>query len=147
MYVDSNVIMQVSIVVRDIEKTARNIAEMFNVEKPEMFYLSKFGDTYAEYYGVPTDTKMKLLVFRFGSVDFELIEPDDKPSTFKKFLDEHGEGVHNIGVVVKDKEKALGYMKSKGIETRHWGSFPGGTYYHMDTEALIGVILNIKHEE
>ncbi|MHB8063425.1 MAG: VOC family protein, partial [Ruminiclostridium sp.] len=91
MHVDSNTVMQIAIVVRDIEKTAQNFAEMFNIEKPKAFYLSDLGETYAEYYGVPTDSKMKLLVFRMGSLDLELIEPDDKPSTFKKFLEEHGE--------------------------------------------------------
>ena len=147
MFIDSNVIMQVSIVVRDIEKTARNYAKLFNMEMPEVFHLTKFGEPYAEYYGVTTDTDMKLLVFRMGSVDLELIEPDDKPSTFKKFLDEHGEGVHNIGIVVKNKEEALEVMKNQGIAIRHWGKFPGGSYYHMDTEKLLGVILNIKHDE
>ena len=107
MSLDSNVIMQVSIVVRDIEKTALNIANLFGINVPEIFTLTKLGETYAEYHGVPTDTLIKLAVFKMGDIDLELIEPDDKPSTWKTHLEENGEGVHHLGLIVKDKERTM----------------------------------------
>jgi methylmalonyl-CoA/ethylmalonyl-CoA epimerase len=147
MNFDSNVIMQVSIIVRDINKTAKNIANLFGMEVPEVFTLKKFGETYAEYHGVPTDTLIKLAVFKMGELDLELIEPDDKPSTFKTFLEENGEGVHHLGLVVKDKQQAIKVMDENGVKVRYWGSFPGGTYTIADTKDLLGVFLNIKHND
>ncbi len=146
MKLDSNVIMQVTIVVKDIHKTARNIADLFGMEFPEVFTLEKFGETYAEYNGVRTDTLIKLAVFRMGAVDLELIEPDDKPSTFKTFLEEHGEGVHHVGLVVNNRKNALNTLQEEGIKVRFWGSFPDGSTYDIaDTKDLLGVFLNIKH--
>jgi hypothetical protein len=145
MELDSNVIMQVTVVVKDIEKTARNIARLFGMDVPEIFTLDKIGTNYAEYQGVSTDTKVKLAVFKMGDVDFELLEPDDKPSTWKTFLEEHGEGVHHVGLVVKDKDQAMEALGENGIAIRYWGSYPGGTYHIADTKDFMGVFLNIKH--
>ena len=75
----------------------------------------------------------------------ELIEPDDKHSTFKTFLDENGEGVHHLGLVVKNLDNALETLKENGAEIRYWGSYPGGTYHIADTKGMLGVFLNIKH--
>ena len=82
-----------------------------------------------------------------GAVDFELLQPDDKPSTWKTFLEEHGEGVHHVGIVVQDKEQALGSLSERGIDIRFWGGYPGGSYHIADTKDLMGVFLNVKHSD
>jgi len=71
------------------------------MEFPEIFTLAKLGKTYAEYQGVPTDTQFKIANFAMGNVTLELLEPDDKPSTFKTFLNENGEGIHHVGIFVR----------------------------------------------
>jgi len=147
MKLDSNVIMQVTIVVNDIEKTAKNISKLFGMDIPEIFTLAKLGKTYAEFQGVSTETQIKIANFEMGDVTLELIEPDDKPSTFKTFLEENGEGVHHLGLVVKDKEKAKKTLKENGIKVRYWGSYPGGSYHIADTKDFLGVFLNIKHND
>jgi methylmalonyl-CoA/ethylmalonyl-CoA epimerase len=147
MKLDSNMIMQVSIIVKDIDKTAGNIARLFGMDVPEVFTLDKLGENHAEYLGVPTESKIKLAVFKMGDIDLELIEPDEKPSTFKTFLEENGEGIHHLGLVVKDKEQAMQTLKENGASIRYWGTYPGGSYYIADTKDLIGTFLNIKHND
>jgi methylmalonyl-CoA/ethylmalonyl-CoA epimerase len=147
MALDSNTIIQITVVVKDIQKTAANMAKLFGTELPEIFNMSKLGKTYAEYLGNATETDIQIANFPMGSVTLELLQPDDKPSTFKTFLEEKGEGVHHIGIMVKDREAALKTVKENGAAIRYWGTYPGGVYDIADTRALLGVLLNIKHEE
>lgn len=147
MKLDSNVIVQATVVVKDIKNTSKNIASLFGMEVPEIFPLSKLGKTYAEFEGIPTDAEILIANFNMGNITLELIEPDNKPSTFRAFLDEKGEGVHHIGLFVKDRKQALETMKENGIKIRYWGSYPGGTYDIADTRDFMGVLLNIKHED
>lgn len=147
MKLDSNVIMQATVVVKDIHKTAKNIAKLFGMEVPKIFTLASLGKTYAEYLGVPTDAQIKLANFEMGNITLELLEPDDKPSTWKTFLEERGEGVHHIGLVVKDLDNAKETLKENGIKIRYWGTYPGGSYHIADTQDFMGVFLNIKHND
>jgi len=77
----------------------------------------------------------------------ELLEPDDKPSTFKTFLNENGEGIHHVGIFVKDRENALKTLAENDIKIRFLGNYPGGSYDIADTKDFMGVYLNIKHED
>jgi methylmalonyl-CoA/ethylmalonyl-CoA epimerase len=145
MTFDSNKIIQVSIVVNDIEKTANNIAKLFGMDLPEIFPMEKLGELYAEFKGEPTTASIKIANFEMGNMTLELIEPDEKPSSFRDFLDENGEGVHHIGFVVDDLDGAKETLSENGIGIRHWGTYPGGSYYIADTKDFIGAFLNIKH--
>jgi len=147
MKIDSNEIMQVSVIVKNIEETAKKIADIFGMDVPEPFKLSSLGDVYAEFKGQPTKADIKIAVFKMGPIDFELIEPDEHPSTFKEFLDENGEGIHQFGIVVKNREEALKLLQDNGAETRYWGKYPGGTYHIMDTRDLFGTLVNVKYIE
>ena len=40
--------------------------------------------------GKPTATRARLAVFDLGQVVLEITEPDDKPSSWKDFLDKKG---------------------------------------------------------
>ena len=145
MTLDSNKIIQISIVVNDIEKTSKNIAQLFGMEMPEVFPLSKLGEVYAEFEGEPTEADILIANFPMGDVTLELIQPDEKPSTFRDFLDKNGEGVHHVGIVVSDLEGAKKTLKENNLGIRYWGTYPGGSYYIADTKDFLGGFLNIKH--
>ncbi|MDI6839865.1 MAG: methylmalonyl-CoA epimerase [bacterium] len=51
-----------------------------------------------------------------GSVKIELIEPIGEDSPIAKFLEKKGEGLHHLCFEVKDIEKVLTELKSKGIK-------------------------------
>lgn len=144
---DSNVIFQIAIVVKDIEKTARNYAEIFGMEMPKIFLVPPPEETHIMYRGKPTRTRAKLCVFHMGPVVLELTEPDSEPSSWKEFLETRGEGVHHLGLAVQDREQTLKFLADRGIGVRHTGVYPGGSYTFVDSEEQLGVILNIKHEE
>jgi len=145
MKFDSNKIIQITVVVQDIEKTAGNIAKLFGMELPEIFPMEKLGEIYAEFEGKPTTASIRIANFNMGNVTLELIEPDEKPSSFRAFLDEKGEGVHHVGIIVDDLESAKANLKENNLSIRHWGTYPGGSYYIADTQDFMGTLLNIKH--
>ena len=75
----------------------------------------------------------------------ELHEPDENPSTFREFLDKHGNGVHHIGFEVGDRRDAIvGELADMGYDLRTVGIYPGSSWTIVDTEEDLGVNLNIK---
>ncbi len=145
--VDPKGICQIAIVVRDIEKTARNIADAFGMNTPRIYSLPPVEDAHTRYRGSLTTTRSKLAVFQMGPIMFELIQPDNEPSSWKEFLERSGEGVHHIGFMVDDLQGTLDFLAKKGMPERHSGDYPGGRYVFVESEEQLGVILSIKHEE
>ncbi len=144
--IDPKKICQIALVVKDIEKVAKNYAELFGVDVPEIEPVPPQEETHIVYRGKPSATRAKLCVFDLGSVVLELSEPDELPSSWKEFLDKKGEGVHHIGFQVEDRAAVLDAFAKRGIPVRHVGEYPGGTYTFMDSEEQFGVVLNLKHE-
>jgi catechol 2,3-dioxygenase-like lactoylglutathione lyase family enzyme len=139
----SNVITQVAIVVRDIEKTARNYAGLFGMEMPNIVITDPEEKAHTRYRGQPTQARARLAFFRMGSLSLELIEPVGGPSTWQEFLDNHGEGVHHIAFQVEDMDEAVRFLESKGIPPVQRGDFTGGSYAYVDSTPQLGAILEL----
>ena len=139
----TNVITQIAIVVKDIEKTSEVYAELFGVKKPKWSLTAPREKTNAEYKGKPTDARAKLAFFRFKNITLELIEPVDGPSTWKEFLDAKGEGVHHIAFKVKNTGEKVEALKELGMELSQKGNFTGGNYAYIDSMNSLKVILEL----
>lgn len=136
---DSNEIMQIGIVVRDIEKAAKEYSELFGVEMPNI----RNAFPTITYRGQKITTHSRLCAIPMGHVMLELVQPDEGPSSWREFLDTHGEGVHHIGFVVKDLDGAFKTLEEHGIAKRQYGGAQWGSYCFMDSEKL-GVLFNVK---
>lgn len=144
--VDGKSICQIALVVRDIKSAVKHYAALFGVPEPEIFGIAPLEQAKTSFRGELTPTQPKLAVFDLGQVVLELTEPDEHPSSWKTFLEEHGDGVHHIGFRVGDREKAVRFFEEEGMPVRHYGEYPGGNYTFMDSEAKLGVLVNIKYE-
>jgi methylmalonyl-CoA/ethylmalonyl-CoA epimerase len=83
----TNVIAQIGLVVHNIEKTSQAYADFFGVEKPAWFWTDAIETAQTEYKGSPSVARAKLAFFEMGSLQLELIEPDEHPSTiFRRTL-------------------------------------------------------------
>jgi methylmalonyl-CoA/ethylmalonyl-CoA epimerase len=140
-------ICQVALVVRDIEKTAKQFCEVFGLPMPKIFSTPPAEEAHTRFQGKPTKTRAKLAVFQMGPVVLELTQPDGEPSSWKDFLDKHGEGVHHIGFMVDDLNGTLKSLEKMGIPERHSGDYTGGRYVFVESQEKLGVILNVKHDE
>jgi len=146
-FIDPKTVCQIALVVDDIERAAKNYAELFGVPVPNIFSVPPPEEAHTRFHGQPTATRARLCVFDMGQVVLELTEADSAPSSWKQFRDERGQGVHHIGFQVADRQSVIDYFTSKGAPERHYGEYTGGNYTFVDSEREFGVLINVKYEE
>ena len=138
-------LIQVAFVVEDIEASLDRWCALFDIERPEAMTL---GPNPTETYrGQSAGYRLRLAVITVpgSQVVIELNEPDANPSTFREFLTAHGEGVHHLGFAVGDaRDAVVEDLETAGFAKRVEAYYPGGSWTVLDTEAALGVNLNIK---
>jgi hypothetical protein len=145
--VDFNGFIQVAIIVKDIEKAAKEWCEIFDAPMPKIRDYNATGDGDITYRGKKATYGLKLASIDAKDKGFiiELHQPTGGDSTFQEFLDKHGEGVHHLGFEVGDKRDAvIGELEDKGYKMRQIGIYPGSSWTIVDSEDKLGVNLNIK---
>ncbi|WP_274362050.1 VOC family protein [Paenibacillus thermotolerans] len=140
-------ITQIGIIVRDIEKTSQAYADFFGIEKPQWFWTGPLEETNTRYNGQPTEARAKLAFLNMGSLQLELIEPDEHPSTWREFLDNYGEGVQHIAFVVEGMQDKIAAMEAKGMPLIQKGDYTGGRYAYMDSMKELKVILELLEND
>ena len=141
--IDFGGFIQVAIIVEDIEKAAQKWAQLFNVPVPEIRLLPAGEDKGLRYRGEPANYALKLAVIQANGWIVELHEPDENPSTFREFLNKHGNGVHHLGFCVGEKrDGVIAELEQMGYAMRTVGS--NNSWTIVDSEDDLGVNLNIK---
>ena len=141
--IGTNVICQVGLVVRDIERTAKAYADVLGMEVPPVRVTDPQPVAHTKYRGAPTEGQAKLVFFQMGSLSLELIEPVGGPSTWKEFLDTHGEGVHHVAFRIQGMDEVLAYLEGKGMFAVQRGDYKGGRYAYVDSTPALGVIIEL----
>lgn len=145
----NNGISQIALVVKDLDKTVKNYWEKFGIG-PWHFYT--YGQaptdfTHSEYHGKPADFKMRLALTYFGPTRIELIEHAEGDTIYKDFLEQHGEGVQHLGIVVDDMEKALQDAQEAGLKIVMQGAGYGpdrdGRFVYLATEEEFGTTFEL----
>ncbi|PMQ01179.1 MAG: lactoylglutathione lyase [Dictyoglomus sp. NZ13-RE01] len=144
----TDLVVQIGIVVRDIEKACEDFARIFNVEKPEIIITDEYEKAKTEYKGSPTKARAKLAFFNnFKNVVIELIEPDENSSTWREFLDTHGEGVHHLAFQIKGMKEKIEQFKNLGFEVAQKGEYEGGRYAYIDTFEKLKFIIELLEND
>ena len=138
---DSNIMWHIGIIVRDIEKKAQNYADIFGMKVPPIISVKPKELTW--YKGKELDIQHKMVFFKMGLVQIELIEPNEEESSFREFLDKHGEGIHHVTFNVKDMNETTEFLGQKGIDVVQKGDFEGGCYAYVDATEQLGAILEL----
>ena len=140
--------IQVNIIVDDIHKSAKAWAALLDVPEPEIWtnHLKSNGENPYTYRGKDIPCDLQMCVFDMGSWVLELHQVDETPSTFREFVNKHGQGVHHLGFEVgDDRDEVIRQLKEMGFDTeRTIGVYPGSSWTIVDTEDVLGVNLNIK---
>jgi methylmalonyl-CoA/ethylmalonyl-CoA epimerase len=143
----TNVITQIGILVHDIEQTSQAYANFFGVDKPQWFMTGTADIAQTEHNGEPSEARAKLAFFDMGSLQLELIEPDQHPSTWREYLDEHGEGPHHIAFVVEGMKEKVSLMEKNGMPLVQKGEYEAGRYAYMDTSKQLKIILELLEND
>lgn len=139
--------IQVAIVVEDIEAALDAWCTLFAVDRPPVRVTGADPDPNETYRGRTAAYGLKFAVVDCRERGFvvELHEPDHNPSTFREFLDRHGNGVHHLGFQVGDaRDAVVGELEAMGYAMRTVGMYADGSWTVVDTEDSLGVNLNIK---
>ena len=132
----STKLTQVALIVKDIDKTKKKLAEFFGVDEPPAFGGGDFAVTQTQYKGNPApDAKCRMAFFDVGDgVQLELIEPNGVASVWQDFLDEKGEGIHHIAFGVKGMESVILSCENFGMKLVQKGNYGdgGGCYSYLE---------------
>ena len=141
--------MQVGIIVKDIEKSAKNWAAFLGEEKvPDIFQASESEKNPTEYHGKRSNASAMLCFFQLDNITVELIEPLGGPSTWQEFLDTKGEGIHHIAFNVKGMKNYITSFGENGIPMVQHGGWETGEYSYMDASKNLGLIIELlEHYE
>lgn len=142
-----NFVTQIGILVNDVEKVSTAYAEFFGLEKPEIIVTDTEDIAQTRHNGVATQARAKLAFFDMGSLQLELIEPDHEPSTWRDYLNEHGEGPHHIAFIVEGMKEKIMLLEGKGFPLQQKGEYTGGRYAYMDTFKELKVIVELLEND
>ena len=142
----SKIVCQIGLIVRDIERSSAAYADLFGVEAPQWSLTDPQESAHTRYRGQPTAARAKLAFFDLGGVSLELIEPLGAPSTWREFLETHGEGVHHIAFRIQGMDEQLAVLERKGMATVQRGDYTGGRYAYVDATAQLHVILELLED-
>jgi methylmalonyl-CoA/ethylmalonyl-CoA epimerase len=138
-------IVHACVVVRDVEKTAGNLAKRFGIGPWEV-RLKRYPESQASFRGKPTDCTFKFAYAKAGPITLELVETVSGKSSYQEFLDRHGEGLHHLGFPTPlpfaaelEKWERQGI---KPVQVMHMDD-PEEGWAYMDTQDLIGFTLEI----
>jgi methylmalonyl-CoA/ethylmalonyl-CoA epimerase len=103
----------VGIIVKDIDETIRRFQNIFGItiSKPQDVGPLVFR-------GTPppgaASSRLKVAAFKIGNMGFEIVQPVAGPSPHREFLDKFGQGLQHVAFEVKNAQKSVNYLVSKG---------------------------------
>ncbi len=138
-------VLHACVVVRDAEKVAKTLSERFGIGPWEV-HLKSYPKSQAIFRGKPVECTFKFAYAKVGPITLELAEPVSGESSYKEFLDKHGEGLHHIGFSAPlpfDAEvRKWERLGIKAIQSMKLDD-PDEGWAYMDTRDLIGFTLEI----
>ena len=142
--VGTNLFAQVGFIVKDIEETKRKWAAFLGVDVPETQACGDYAVTQTTFEGKPAPQADSLLAFfDVGpGLQLELIQPNEAPSTWRNFLNEHGEGMHHIAFQVRDSAKQVANAETAGFRLVQHGRYGDGSgeYNYLEAPDLKCII-------
>jgi 4-hydroxyphenylpyruvate dioxygenase-like putative hemolysin len=138
--------VQVAVIVKDAEETAKKWADLLGVEVPKAVMSEPATTAKTMYRGKPTEARVKMVFFKLDNLSLELLEPVGGPSVWREVLEEKGECVHHIAFAVKGMDEHIANIEKKGMpltQRGRWTEGSGGSYAYFDSEEELGLILEL----
>ncbi|MCL2254888.1 MAG: VOC family protein [Lachnospiraceae bacterium] len=120
---------QVALIVKDIEKTKKRLADFFGVPVPPTISGGDYEITQTNYMGKPAPDADCLLAFfdMSDGVGLELIQPNGAKSIWQDFLEQKGEGLHHIAFNIKGMEQIIISCEEFGMNFVQKGNYGDGS--------------------
>lgn len=136
-WLGNHFVTQIGILVNDVEKVSTAYAEFLDWKSRK---LSLQIQKIRRRLGIMARRRWRGEVgfFDMGSLQLELIEPDQQPSTWRDYLNEHGEGPHHIAFVVEGMKEKIMLLEGKGSHSSKRASIPGALCLYGHVQGVKG---------
>lgn len=141
----TDIICQIGLLVNDVKETGKRYAEFFGVEVPPVVHSGEAEKVRAEYNGEPSDATCLMMFFNLGTVQLELIQPDNKPSVWRDDLNLRGEGPHHIAFQVRDSKDKAKELEAAGFALRMMGDYGdnSGCFHYINTNNALKMTIEL----
>jgi len=140
-------INQIALVVRDLDAAMRQYWELLGVGPWRVYTYGPPLVREMTYRGKAEEYRMRLALAQVGALVVELIQPLSDNNIYVEHLDRKGEGLHHVGVFVPSFDRAVADAQRQGFSVlqsgRGYGRLGDGGFAYLDTEATLGVILEL----
>lgn len=138
--VGTHLLAQVGFIVKDVEASKKKWAAFLGVDVPETQPVGDYSVTQTQYRDEPApEASCEMAFFDVGpNLQLELIQPNEKPSTWRDYLEEHGEGMHHVAFQVKDSGACVAKAEKAGLKLIQHGVYGDGSgeYNYLDAPDL-----------
>ncbi|MGB9718230.1 MAG: VOC family protein [Thermoproteota archaeon] len=136
-------VVQIGIVVKNIEQSVRVWEKLLGLKASSIVETEPQEKTGMRYRSRAAGGMAKLAFFQLENITVELIEPVGGPSTWRDFLEKHGEGLHHIAFNVENMDSVKNSLREMGVDIEQEGVFTGGAYAYTDPESPLGIIIEL----
>jgi len=138
--------MQICVVVENLDEAMKRYADLLGVG-PFLIYSVDAKELGVTRDGVPTDYKVRVGMAKMGGAVLELLETLKGQTIWKDFYDKHGEGMHHIGLFVKNFPAALSAFVDRGFKITVDGPIAGkdrtGRFTYLETQDRMGTTFEL----
>jgi methylmalonyl-CoA/ethylmalonyl-CoA epimerase len=135
-----NEVIQVGVLVKDVEETAKKLEKLigigpFEILEPEYRDLTLHGK--------PARYRIRIGLAKAGSVQIELVQPLQGATIYDEASQRNVYGLHHLGIRTDNMEQSTREMESKGFKVIQSGNRPGVKWAYLDTEGDTGIIFEL----
>ena len=134
---------QVCIVVRDLQKTMEHYWTHLGIGPWKIYLLEEPLLREMTLKGKPTKYRMHVAICEMENIWIELIQPLSGDTIYKEFLEQKGEGLHHLGLMVENLDLEMERFETNGIGTVQTGRFQGGGFAYLDTQEKFGTVFEL----
>ncbi len=138
--------VQVGVVVRDIEKSMRELTEAFGIGPFRVVDCPPPGREDRQFRdGRPIRFRTRQAFASLGAVELELIQPLEGPTIWADFMAAHGPGIHHVRFNIENLEEVIAALAGRGIRVTQEGAGirEGTRWVNFDTEDRVGFTVEV----
>lgn len=138
-------ILQIGIVVTDVDLTVASYRELLGLHEWHINYVDTDGGKGKNFRNGKSSiaAKAKIAWISLGSVELEIIEPQDDASVYSQFLKERGPGIHHVMFATPDYEGCAQEMAANNVPVLGSGELQQTRFQMFDTQESLGLICEI----
>ncbi|POF30029.1 VOC family protein [Roseibium marinum] len=142
---DEDAVMQICFVTHDVQKSTKWFSELTGKPLPEEGRAADADEAQAVYDGKPAKVGCRIMMFAFGNIDVEFLEPGPEKSAWRDLLESRGPGCHHIAFRTRNLTRRNAYLEGQGHRLLQRGEFDGGhgRYAYYDTVADLGAMIEL----